>query len=44
MATSIGMMGEFDGTTEDWCSYTERLEHYFNVLWSLTGLTLKIRG
>ncbi|KAL5469348.1 hypothetical protein EMCRGX_G030598 [Ephydatia muelleri] len=31
MATSIGKIGEFDGATEDWCSYTERLEHFFKA-------------
>ena len=33
MATSIyiGKIGELDGATEDWCSYTERLEHYFQA-------------
>ena len=31
MATAIGKIGEFDGATEDWCSYTERLEHYFKA-------------
>ena len=31
MATSIGKIGEFDGATEDRCSYTERLEHFFKA-------------
>ena len=31
MAMAIGKIGEFDGATGDWCSYTERLEHYFKA-------------
>ena len=31
IASSIGKIGEFDGATKYWCSYTEMLEHYFKV-------------
>ena len=31
MAVSIGKIGQFDATVENWSSYLERLNHYFAV-------------